>query len=97
MPIDKITEQKILYPEKWDTAPKQGPKTAKQSKAIPMAPANSNYTNTENQAPNAKKADNAETKAQLMKIQEEMKKEQMQEAKKAMEEGMKKDLKSFEA
>lgn len=32
-----------------------------------------------------------------MKIQEEMKKEQMQEAKKAMEEGMKKDLKSFEA
>lgn len=97
MPIDKITEQKILYPEKWDTAPKQGPKTAKQPKDIPMAPANSNYTNTENQAPNAKKADNAETKAQLMKIQEEMKKEQMQEAKKAMEEGMKKDLKSFEA
>ena len=77
MPIDKITEQRILYPENWDTAPKQGPKTAKQSKAIPMAPANSNYTNTENQAPNAKKADNAETKAQLMKIQEEMKKEQM--------------------
>ncbi|DAB26518.1 TPA: hypothetical protein CPT85_01335 [Candidatus Gastranaerophilales bacterium HUM_21] len=62
-----------------------------------MAPSESNYTNTENQAPKAKKADNSETKAQLMKIQEEMKKEQMQEAKKAMEEGMKKDLKSFEA
>lgn len=97
MPIDKITEQRILYPENWDTAPKQGPKTAKQPKDIPMAPSDSNYTNIENQAPKAKKVDNSETKAQLMKIQEEMKKEQMQEAKKAMEEGMKKDLKSFEA
>ena len=94
MPIDPIAQQKILNPE---TAPTQGPKTAQQPKDIPMAPSESNYTNTENQAPKAKKADNAETKAQLMKIQEEMKKEQMQEAKKAMEEGMKKDLKSFEA
>ena len=97
MPIDPITQQKIMNPEKWDITPKQGPKTAKQPKDIPMAPSDSNYTNIENQAPKAKKVDNSETKAQLMKIQGEMRKEQMQEAKKAMEEGMKKDLKSFEA
>ena len=55
MPIDPIAQQKILNPE---TAPTQGPKTAKQPKDIPMAPSESNYTNTENQAPKAKKADN---------------------------------------
>lgn len=95
MPIDPITQQKTLNPDK--IAPNKPPMTAKQPKDIPLAPSESNSTNIENQAPKAKKVDNSETKAQLMKIQEEMKKEQMQEAKKAMEEGMKKDLKSFEA
>lgn len=48
MPIDPITQQKIMNPEKWDTAPKQGPKTAKQPKDIPMAPADNNKLETEN-------------------------------------------------